>query len=471
MTPSRKGLCDTAAMFDLMADGQWHDFEKVRDVGAMAYLAEHWDDSLERGRAILANHDVPDWEIALSGAKDRTRNALMVQGRKGRVLRETGVRNGRAKLTDQAIAAWVKTRSVELQRVTDAAEALHAEGKDRVFGGMSERVAFACVPLRNRARIVFDVATGELPLATLQVTGPLASTEWELSFDDDLGEYVLEGPEAHAPIMRAAIEDLYEETGFKAIKIKSRATRRRSLHDLDPSFREEAIVFYQRFLNARLTSSWSTVSMFIPDWDDQQQQMALWTMKAMRMFDETRNVPFGAYLLERARRWVYDLPRAVNGRVMADHTARRGRAMTSLTQQLGREPSSAELAEELGIDIKTYRLLEQQWSNYVHLSDPVPIDGGVDGVPHEVASAATTPAASGYSLDAAEAAELTATLLNACLASSDPDIGIIALAHMYQTSYGNRTGEAAAQMLDIDLRDAQAAVQSVAPRIAAALEG
>ncbi|HVX19481.1 MAG TPA: sigma-70 family RNA polymerase sigma factor [Acidimicrobiales bacterium] len=116
--------------------------------------------------------------------------------------------------------------------------------------------------------------------------------------------------------------------------------------------------------------------------EDLEQVACEALLGAIDRFEATRGVPFGAYatvtIIGRLKRfyrdagWALRVPRPVH-----DLAAPLVHTGEQLSQRLGREPSAAELADELGTDVEQVVLVQEatRARHTLSLDAPVPTDG------------------------------------------------------------------------------------------------
>ena len=93
--------------------------------------------------------------------------------------------------------------------------------------------------------------------------------------------------------------------------------------------------------------------------DDIIQEGLLVLMAAVDKFDPSKNVKFETYVSKRLRGMIVDLARRQDWlpRQVRQKAARLNRAVDELSAQLGRNPSSKEVAEHLGLSREQYEML------------------------------------------------------------------------------------------------------------------
>src|SRR3712207_8572848 len=75
---------------------------------------------------------------------------------------------------------------------------------------------------------------------------------------------------------------------------------------------------------------------------DLAQQVYEWVLKAVAQYDETKGVPFGAFLATQLSKWVHDLGRNAHGRTAADTEHKQQKAIAAFIAEHQRRPSEKE---------------------------------------------------------------------------------------------------------------------------------
>src|SRR3712207_7722557 len=81
---------------------------------------------------------------------------------------------------------------------------------------------------------------------------------------------------------------------------------------------------------------------------DLAQQVSEWVLKAVSQYDESKGVPFGAFLATQLSKWVHDLGRNAHGRTAADTEHKQQKAIAAFIAEHQRRPSEKELAAYMG---------------------------------------------------------------------------------------------------------------------------
>ena len=120
----------------------------------------------------------------------------------------------------------------------------------------------------------------------------------------------------------------------------------------------------------------STIRLHLPDPDDLGQQVYEWVLKAVSQYDETKGVPFGAFLATQLSKWVHDLGRNAHGRTAADTEHKQQKAIAAFIAEHQRRPSEKELAAYMGQSVATLRRNSQTVATLNGLRNLQSLDGG-----------------------------------------------------------------------------------------------
>lgn len=404
MTPA------TIALFDRLADGQWHSNRDLIAMAAPLCIEHEHTEALKNGHRVrrksLAGGKVID-EAALldSGAKDMVRNRLMIAVRSNRLERT----KTEHRMLPEVCTAWRALRPSTVQATPCAPtrpaapvaattpvavpSALAAvadpgpvsgtgrkTGRTHIFGGIPEEDGWSQAPLRLHSRVHFKVENGEVPLTEFRTALPTGCT---VTFEVNSGLYRVDCPHGTGTTVRDLIRTWCEARGMtvKGLRAKDDVWRR-DPHDLDQAYLADLCLEYEEFLRGRILKSRSTLQFHFADRDDLTQQVYVWILEAVERYDEQSGVPFGAFLATRVKDWVHNLNRSKYGRNLSDTELRHQRASQEFTRVHGREPSASELATALGEDLTKFRKDAQVVANmqnlrYVGTLDATPDDSEV----------------------------------------------------------------------------------------------
>jgi|GEM_PF-1808558 len=482
----------TAAMLTILNDGQWHPRAEVRQRGHLSCLAEERDATLSWAARILARRaqDGPRTEqdrLDL-GAKGMTYNRLDILARRGRVE----VDGDQVRMTVTALAQWREatgyTRTdtppapgpagatatpAGLPQADELPGQVAAEGrpvaapqtnlrgrvrKPVVFGGVLEADGWAQAPLRTFDLVHFRVHRS-LPIAELRthLNAELADSVSLASDADELYRAFVSpgnGPRAAELVTTWCLDNDYRTAGLRT----DLGRRRRDVRDLDQHYLHDLMAHYQGYGMRRLQKNMSSVLLHIPEYDDVQQQLAVWILEAIVRYDDTKGVPFGAWLSTALSKWVHDLNRSSFGRTVADAELKQHRAVAAFTATEHRHPTEKEFAGLVGTSVTALRRSRQSVSVVNSLRACLSIDsGGLDDSELSIPAHGTDPAE--QLEDDVRPVIVSSVLTNAC--APDPaarlpsarEINTIGWVTWYATMYLGQTRTELSEELGTSMRN------------------
>jgi hypothetical protein len=244
-----------------------------------------------------------------------------------------------------------------------------------VFGGIPEAEGWALAPITPRDRVHFRV-DAELPLERFRAELPDGVT---VSFDAGEGLYRVDGPCGSAAMLADWVRAWCAGHGRGTIGLRAETdVRRRTPRDLPPAFLDDLCRHYGPVSLKRLQRNMSTIRMHLPDPDDLAQQVSEWVLKAVSHYDETKGVPFGAFLATQLSKWVHDLGRNAHGRTAADTEHKQQKAIAAFIAEHQRRPTEKELAAYMGQSVATLRRNSQTVATLNGLRNLQSLDGGPD---------------------------------------------------------------------------------------------
>ena len=409
----------TAAMLTALNDGQWHPRAEVRQRGHLACLEQEREASLSWAARILARRPQDgiraEQDLLDLGAKGITYNRLDFLARRGRVevngdqirLTPTALTEWRQAMgstaqatgtspdptgtpadTDQSVPSLTAAGIPQIDELPDAEGhcvevaqgAVRARArKPVIFGGVLEADGWAQAPLRTFDLVHFRLNRA-LPLADLRSHLSAALTE-NVSLTVDTDELYRafvspgSGPRAAELITTWCLDNNYRTAGLRTDLDR----RRRNVSDLDRHFLDDLMAHYLGYGMRRLQKNMSSVLLHIPEYDDVQQQLAVWILEAIVRYDDTKGVPFGAWLSTALSKWVHDLNRSSFGRTVADAELKQHRAVAAFTATEHRHPTEKEFAGLVGTSVTALRRSRQSVSVVNSLRACLSIDsGGLD---------------------------------------------------------------------------------------------
>lgn len=309
-----------------------------------------------------------------------------------------------------------------------------------VFGGMTEDEGWASAPITLFDRVHFRTES-ELPLVRFRADLPLGVT---VTLDEGEGLYRVDGDAGQAAALAALVKNWCAVHGIRTVGLRAESgVRRRAPRDLPPAFLTDLCRYYLPVSLKRLQRNMSTIRLHIPDYDDIDQQVSEWVLKAVAQYDETKGVPFGAFLATQLSKWVHDLGRAAFGRTATDTENRQQKAIASFVSTHQRRPTEKELAELLGQSVAVLRRNAQSVATLNGLRNLQSLDGIPDGNDHLLPDTAQAP---DEILGEAEQTLLSHALTAAC--APDPDArpdqragqpNVLGWVTWYLTTWGGQT--------------------------------
>ena len=232
---------------------------------------------------------------------------------------------------------------------------LDARARNReplVFGGIPEADGWVLAPITPRDRVHFRVDR-ELPLDEFRAELPDGVT---VSYDQGDGLYRVDGARGSASVLADWVRAWCAGQGCTTVGLRAETdVRRRAPKDLPQDFLADLCRHYGPVSLKRLQRNMSTIRLHLPDPDDLGQQVYEWVLKAVGQFDETKSVPFGAFLATQLSKWVHDLGRNAHGRTAADTEHKQQKAIATFIAEHQRRPSEKELAAYMGQSVATLR--------------------------------------------------------------------------------------------------------------------
>jgi DNA-directed RNA polymerase specialized sigma subunit len=470
----------TAAMFDLLADGAWHTSETVSHAGISTCVDRERAEAITNGRRVrkgtLARGTVIDENtLAHAGAKDICRNRLIMAVRSGRIERD----GDRYRMVPATIAEWTSARPTASAQPTqtmpaapaaspqpidtgaaatedsDATPASKTTRGPLLFGGILEDDGFAACPIGAVDRVHFRTDR-EIPLVDFRSYLPTGAN---VTLDEGEGLYRVDGTLGTGDSLGDHIKGWCESFDIKTIGLRAEySVKRRAPKDLPDQFLADLCKHYSRFSLKRLQRHMSTIRLHIPDSDDITQQVFEWILKAVSQYDESKGVPFGAFLATQLSKWVHDLNRNAYGRTAADAENRQQKAVASFIAEHQRRPSEKELATYLGQSVTTLRKNSQTIATLDSLRNIKSLDVSADEGT-EIALPAEEQATDLLDADT-ETSLLSHALTTACAADPDAkgsrtakDPNVIGWYAWVTTTWGGKSKTEVADTLDTSMRN------------------
>jgi hypothetical protein len=309
-----------------------------------------------------------------------------------------------------------------------------------VFGGIPEAAGWTLAPIAPRDRVHFRVDR-ELPLEELRRELPDGVT---VSFDQGEGLYRVDGRCGTGQVLADWLRAWCAGRGCGTVGLRAESdVRRRAPRDLPPAFLDDLCRHYLPVSLKRLQRNMSTLRLHLPDPDDLTQQVSEWILKAVGQYDETKGVPFGAFLATQLSKWVHDLGRNAHGRTAADTENKQQKAIAAFLAEHQRRPSEKELAAYMGQSVATLRRNSQTVATLNGLRNLQSLDGGPDATEIMLPDTSEAP---DEIMGEAEQTLLSHALTAACApdptARRDQRAGqpnVLGWATWYLTTWGGRT--------------------------------
>lgn len=488
----------TIAIFEALRGGEWVTRTTVLDLAAPTAAAHEPDACLRNGtrlksRRIQAGATFTDADLITVGSRDIVGNRLMIAVRSGRAEQKPGQPVYR--LTEETSKTWETLRTecdpallripsdahdVKVQasdqgddtsRVDSAVE-VHAAQFPDLLGSHPEHTSHECTglddatgweraPLREFGRVHFKSRYATVDMDSLRAALP---HDVKITHDPVEDLYRVDCALGASDDIRDSIRAWATKTNFEISALRAeKRTRARELADLDPVWLSGLYEFAQ-IAASRVTSKHrSTLRDYHQvDQDEVDSMAAIWIVRAICTYDAERAVPFGPFLSQKIQQAIYDLNRKTYGRGASDTEQALNRATHAFTEREGRDPSTAELAVELGItadELHTMRtkVRDIQQARFAVSLDPH--DGDSDSTQNglEIAGGESAEAR----LDMADArAQLTRALLAATAVDPDAHVrsnmstqpNLIGFLALYDSCYAGGTKKNLAERLGVSMR-------------------
>ena len=323
-----------------------------------------------------------------------------------------------------------------------------------VFGGLPAAQGWELAPITPRDRVHFRVAR-DLPLEEFRTAAPDGVT---VSHDQGDGLYRVDGAPGSASVLADWVRAWCARHGATTVGLRAETdVRRRCPRDLPPAFLADLCRHYGPVSLKRLQRNMSTIRLHLPDPDDLGQQVYEWVLKAVAQYDETKGVPFGAFLATQLSKWVHDLGRNAHGRTAADTEHKQQQALAAFIAEHQRRPSERELAAFMGQSVATLRRNSQTVATLNGLRNLQSLDGVPDTAEVRLPDSSEAP---DEIMGEAEQTLLSHALTAACApdpaARRDQRAGqpnVLGWATWYLPTWGGRTKTQLANELSTSVRN------------------
>jgi DNA-directed RNA polymerase specialized sigma subunit len=302
------------SILDELSDGQWHPFYKINK------KIERGSTKAKEFRTVLSDEleRLVDYEVLLSGENESYR------------------------FRSDRLESW--------RAVSDNPQILEKQYQPRWFGGILEDDGWELAPLKSYDLVHFK-ADSTLTRQTLhQVLGGKIAL-----IQIDSGLYRVFSKDGQTSFEKIKeLKENYPQYDIRSMRLE-KDLKRRDLEDLPNLYLSDLCKYYGKFAKILLRPYNSSIVKHIPDHDDIQQQIYLWVLDAVQRYDDSKSIPFAAYLGTSLTKWVFNLNRTSFGRSVADAELKHSRAINNFKIMHGREPKVEELAEALGEDVASIK--------------------------------------------------------------------------------------------------------------------
>lgn len=359
------------AIFDVLADGEDHANVALIQVGARAALAEDYDAALANGKRIRSRYwgnaeHLDDGDVASVGAADLARNCLYLAARRKRVSRH----RDRHRMFPDVAAMW-----------RDARPHLTLPLDDRRFGGLPEWEGWLYAPLKQRDLVHFRTdVDADLGKLRARLRRRLGDNVLVTGNGDGLVNIVTGNSEKAREEVRAFCAA--QRAGMRSLRTESNV-RRRDIGKLPPGFVGDLLSHYGITATRMLSARRNQIAdmLLASDADDIRQHAHIIVLDAVSRFDDASNVPFEAYVAGRISRNIGDMARERYGRSGSDAVRRYKQFVDAFREEMGHEPTLAELAEHSGTSPERLSEMRQITASIDNVRDTLAIlpgDGSLD---------------------------------------------------------------------------------------------
>lgn len=307
--------------------------------------------------------DIDKWMVSASVTRDELMEWIDDHMKSGDLTQaETGSRSYRMGL--DAMKRWHRDQGIVLgEQLVDFIFA------PRIWDGMTETEGFLKAPIREIGVLTFSCP----PRVAREVIAALRGVARVR--EDDPGVYRAYGLSAQyirEIVVRVIESNGYEVKGGSAsqggIFVRARASaKRRELVDFSPEFLDGFTTFYAKFARTLLQKFNSTISIYLPEADEQNSQIVYWVLSATEKYNEASSVPFSGYLNAVLSRWPFDLPTEFLGKELSDFQRQKAKAIKALNKKNSDSAPNPdtrytheEISREMGIGLVAFSGLEEK---------------------------------------------------------------------------------------------------------------
>jgi hypothetical protein len=394
----------TAAMYELLSDGQLHELEDVLKAGAIGILAADYARCIEEGKRARHHRDALLIEYAKSGARAIARNNLMIAKRNGKV--NITKRKTQPDLVRMPVAyAREWRRKTKEQSNQPGIQGQQVFGKITSYAGITEWEGWSYAPLVSKD-VVHVRPTTPIPMSVLIDAFP----GWEISESPE--GLVTISALSGAPVKEVVAEWFNTNNIYHEGVRDAKNVRRRDLGQLPKPFFEDLMRSSTSFARGLVASRHgAAMQKLVGDNDDIDGYVAQWVLELASAFDPSLGTPFGAWLTKQLPRKIQDLGRAQHGRTAADAEILYSRAVQEYETTYGKTPSSEELRKLLKLSREEFRAKTKHLQTLQNLRSTTTID--VDPDQPEVAIEDLKPKPEDIALAREKSQQITLALLAA----------------------------------------------------------
>lgn len=245
------------------------------------------------------------------------------------------------------------------------------KNQPRYFGGILEDDGWSKAPLHTCHLVHFKVG-GNVTRDRLANLLEVKPTEVSVNEDGLYKIYAEENSDLYDRVKK--LKELAPEAKISGIRLEANL-KRRNVADLPKRYYSDLCNHYGNFARkVLLRGMMSSITKHLPDPGDQSQQIYIWVIEAIKRYDDSTAIPFAAYLGTSLTKWVYDLNRKAYGRSIADIELKYTRAVTTFKTREMREPTTAELAEELDMSVEEVEKARDNINTVVNLRNQKALD-------------------------------------------------------------------------------------------------
>lgn len=394
----------TAAIYDLLSDGQLHEIEDVLHAGAVGILAIDYSRCIEEGKRARHYREAMLIDYAKSGARAIARNNLMIAKRNGKVT--VTKRKTQPDLVRMPVAyarEW-KKRNKDLKAIPGE-QGIQVFGKVTSYAGITEWEGWAYAPLIAKD-VVHVRPTTPINISLVKSAFP----GWEVSESPEglITISALSG----APVKEVVAEWFNTNNIYHEGVRDAKNVLRRDLSKLPRPFFEDLMKNSTSYARGLVASRHgAAMQKLVGDNDDIDGYVAQWVLELASSFNPTLGTPFGAWITKQIPRKIQDLGRAAFGRTASDVEIKYSRAKQEFEATFGRTPTQEELRKAMNLTKEEMRSKSKHLNTLQNLRSTTTID--VDPDQPEIAIEDYNPRPEEIALEREKSQQITLALLAA----------------------------------------------------------